>query len=81
MSQIKPVSVNCGACDRELIQVIVNDKVEIDWNIVAHCPFCGDKSYKKKFVGLLSIANGKNTEIDHDDTIDDITHFYLAIRN
>jgi RNA polymerase subunit RPABC4/transcription elongation factor Spt4 len=79
---LKTTHVNCGDCDKNLLDVLVQpSETPIDWTIVAHCPFCGGKSYKKKFSGLLRIANGERTEIDHDDEIDSVTHFYLAIRN
>lgn len=79
---MKITKVNCGDCDQNLLEVMVQEsKDPIDWVIVAHCPFCGGVSYKKKFSGLLRIANGDRTEIDRDETIEDITHFYLARRN
>lgn len=83
MSTNKPVSVYCSDCDLELIQVstspISEDHEPLLWKIIAHCPKCGGKSYKKSFEGLFYMANGERTEISHDETINGIVHIYTAL--
>ncbi len=79
---IKPISVCCSNCDLELIQVIakpVDDNLK--WTMIVHCPKCGDKSYKKTFEGLLSMANGERTEISHSEDISNVIHIHTVLRN
>lgn len=81
----EPISIYCGSCDLELMQVMTTPVAESEdvvlWKIVVHCPKCGGKSYKKTFDGLLYFGNGARTEISHDETINDITNIYVALKN
>lgn len=89
------VILECSGCGSKLVDiwVIKPDAVRPDgqpfvWQGVAHCPYCGDKSFLKSWRGKFA-RHGyavnkpgdedftKFTDIDREDMVGDVIHYYL----
>lgn len=58
----------CGDCKKKLVEVIkVKESNRINY-ITAKCPFCGDKSFKVKFVGHVFLQSTEDCLLANFDT-------------
>lgn len=57
--------ISCSSCDSPLLDLLVNQTGEImAWQIVAHCPFCKDRSFIKIINGVFSYSGIEPFETD-----------------
>lgn len=57
--------ISCSSCDSPLLDLLVNQTGEIiEWKIVAHCPFCQDRSFIKVINGIFSYSGIEPSETD-----------------
>jgi predicted RNA-binding Zn-ribbon protein involved in translation (DUF1610 family) len=60
------VIIQCSNCRKTLADVwITQPDFELKSEIVAHCPFCGDKSFKTTVQGAFHLGHTDKTTIDH----------------
>lgn len=58
--------VHCSNCGKHLVDVwITQPDFEMTSEIVAECPYCGDKSFPKKVEGSFHLGHTDDTTIDH----------------
>lgn len=74
----KVTNILCEQCDTGLMDVIILDKdADADWSFVVHCDYCGGKSSRYDFHGLIQVAS---TEwVDHTDYIPDDNDEYFNV--
>ncbi len=65
------VYVSCSNCDACLMDIWITRPNETEvWNVIAECPFCGDKSYMVEIHG--GFHPGGYGQIKEDDPEDDV---------
>lgn len=64
MNKVREI-ISCSSCDSPLLDLLVNETGEImNWQIVAHCPFCKDRSFIKVINGVFSYSGIEPSETD-----------------
>lgn len=76
----KKTVLMCSSCDKKLVSLIsIKEKVkqEMEQEYQCSCPYCGDKSFKKKLLGrvIVNVLDPKKTTMldteSHDMVIED----------
>lgn len=69
------LNLECSNCAEHLLDLNIDNTVKTTFSLIAKCPFCNDKSFKKEINGTFSYLPAMNKKTKKPNTIiKDITY-------